>query len=75
MRSVINLIVILLVAFSGFSQKSSEKLKKEQARLESKIANTKMLLQKSQSQTMNSLQELQVLQSQIKLLLKSLRYL
>lgn len=66
MKSVINLIVILLVAFSGFSQKSSEKLKKEQARLESKIANTKMLLQKSQSQTMSSLQELQVLQSQIK---------
>src|SRR5210317_2188290 len=66
MRSVINLIVILLVAFTGFSQKSSEKLKKEQERLESKIANNKMLLQKSQSQTMNSLQELQVLQSQIK---------
>ncbi len=66
MRSVINLIVILLVAFTGFSQKSSEKLKKEQERLEAKIANTKMLLQKSQSQTLNSLQELQVLQSQIK---------
>jgi septal ring factor EnvC (AmiA/AmiB activator) len=66
MRSAINLIVILLVAFSGFSQKSSEKLKKEQDRLEAKIANTKMLLQKSQSQTTSSLQELQVLQSQIK---------
>lgn len=66
MRNVINLIAILLVAFAGFGQKTSEKLKAEQERLEAKISNTKMLLQKSQSQTMNSLQELQVLQSQIK---------
>lgn len=66
MRNAINLIVFTLVVFVGFSQKTSEKLKAEQQRLEAKIANTKMLLQKSQSQTMNSLQELQVLQSQIK---------
>lgn len=66
MKNVINLIVCLLFVFAGFGQKTSEKLKAEQQRLEAKIANTKMLLQKSQSQTMNSLQELQVLQSQIK---------
>lgn len=66
MRNVINIIAILIISFGGFGQKTSDKLKAEQERLEAKISNTKMLLQKSQSQTMNSLQELQVLQSQIK---------
>lgn len=65
MRNVISIIAVL-IAFSGFAQKTSEKLKAEQSRLEEKIANTKMLLQKSQSKTLSSLQELQVLQSQIK---------
>ena len=66
MRNVINIFLLLLVASVAFSQKSSEKLKQEQSRLEAKIKNTKILLQKSQSQTMNSLQELRVLQNQIK---------
>lgn len=66
MRNVINIFLLLLVASVAFSQKSSEKLKQEQSRLEAKIKSTKILLQKSQSQTMNSLQELRVLQNQIK---------
>lgn len=66
MRNVINIFLLLLVASVAFSQKSSEKLKQEQSRLEAKIKNTKILLHKSQSQTMNSLQELRVLQNQIK---------
>lgn len=64
-----NVSKILWVLFLGISsiyaQDSSDKLKKEQQRLESKIANTKMLLKKTQSNKEASYNELQVIENQI----------
>ena len=64
-----NVSKVLLVFFLGvgslFAQDSSEKLKKEQQRLESKIANTKMLLKKTQSNKDASFNELKVIENQI----------
>lgn len=60
---------ILLVLFLGagalFAQDSSDKLKKEQRRLENKIANTKMLLKKTQNEKDASFNELKVIENQI----------
>lgn len=67
MKSVANnlIVVFLLGAFWGNSQVSSEKLIKEQSRLENKIADTKMLLKKTQSNKTASLDELKVIENQI----------
>jgi len=67
MKSVTNnlILVFLLVAFWGSSQVSSDKLIKEQSRLENKIADTKMLLKKTQNNKSASLDELKVIENQI----------
>ena len=67
MRSVNNIILIALLFLSAgvAAQSTSEKLKKEQARLERKISDTKMLLSKSKSNTEASLNELKVIENQI----------
>lgn len=59
------IVVFLLGCGWSSAQSTSEKLKKEQARLERKIADTKLLLSKSQSNTANSLNELQIIENQI----------
>ncbi len=65
MMRVSSLLVILLLACTAFGQ-SSDKLKKEQDRLEKKIADTKSLLQKSKTKTSASLNELKVIENQIR---------
>jgi septal ring factor EnvC (AmiA/AmiB activator) len=66
MKSAINLVVLLL--FFGFvnGQTSSDKLKKEQQKLEKKISNTKVLLNKVKSSSQASLNELKLIDNQIK---------
>lgn len=64
--SKILIICLLNISFCSFSQSTSEKLKKEQARLEGNIANTKLLLQKSKSNTVASFNELKLINNQIK---------
>lgn len=61
------MIIFVFVCFSyfGFSQSTSEKLKREQDRLEQKINDTKLLLSKSQTNTASSLNELKVIENQI----------
>ena len=61
------MIFIAIVLWSGFSfgQASSDKLKKEQARLENKIDDTRMLLRKSKDNTKSSMNELKVIENQI----------
>ena len=44
------------------AQKSSKKLKREQIKLEKKISNTKMLLNKTKNEADISLQDLQLLE-------------
>ncbi|MCH2229784.1 MAG: peptidoglycan DD-metalloendopeptidase family protein [Crocinitomicaceae bacterium] len=67
MNNAIRLLLFVFVAFSfrSFGQSTSEKLKREQARLERKISDTKLLLSKSQSATASSLNELKVIENQI----------
>ncbi len=66
MANVSKILVVLLFGIGAVhAQDSSDKLKKEQQRLESKIANTKMLLKKTQSNKDASFNELQVIENQI----------
>lgn len=68
MKFVINcILIIFLTLFVNFSftQKNSEKLKKEQELLEQKIANTKSLLDKQKSSVQSSLNELKMIDKQI----------
>lgn len=66
MKNVSKVLVVLLIGVSAIhAQDSSDKLKKEQQRLENNIANTKMLLKKTQSNKDASFNELQVIENQI----------
>lgn len=67
MRHVINLIFVsLFLTFSLYGQKAPEKLKQEQRKLEKKITQTKALLKSVQANSKASLQEVALLNSQIK---------
>lgn len=69
MKNVVknNVLFFIAVCIATFSfGQSSEKLKKEQKRLENKIADTRLLLEKSKSNTASSLNMLQVIENQIK---------
>jgi septal ring factor EnvC (AmiA/AmiB activator) len=69
MESVIKRFSLFFLVFASFSllaQNTSEKLKSEQDRLEKKIANTRMLLTKMKGNTEASLNELRVIDNQIK---------
>lgn len=59
------LFAFMVMSYLTFGQSTSEKLKREQARLERKISDTKLLLSKSQSATESSLNELKVIENQI----------
>lgn len=66
MENVSKIVLFILLSIgSASAQVSSDKLKQEQNRLESKIANTKMLLKKTQSDKSASLNELKVIENQI----------
>ena len=62
----ISIVFFFFCATSLFAQTTSEKLKTEQSRLEKKISNTKSLLDKSKSNTEASLNELRLIDNQIK---------
>lgn len=68
MKSANKYFLIFLVFATTFSyaQSTSEKLKTEQSRLEKKISNTKSLLDKSKTNTEASLNELRLIDNQIK---------
>ena len=68
MKLVIKLFLFTLLIglpITGFSQKNSEKLRKEQERLEKSITITKGLLKKAKSNTEATLSELRVLENQV----------
>lgn len=60
------LILVLFLSFYSFSQKSTDKLKKEQDRLEKNISNTKNLLDKTKINTDATLNELKLIDQQVK---------
>lgn len=69
MKLVIKFIVIFYIfvcPIFGLTQKNSEKLRKEQERLEKSIVVTKGLLKKAKSNTEATLSELRVLENQVK---------
>ncbi|MDX2362503.1 MAG: peptidoglycan DD-metalloendopeptidase family protein [Crocinitomicaceae bacterium] len=58
--------IFLLLCYNvAWGQSTSDKLKKEEARLERKIADTKLLLDQSKTNTASSLNELRVIENQI----------
>jgi septal ring factor EnvC (AmiA/AmiB activator) len=68
MKNVNNFFLLLVIFFASgivFSQSKSEKLKKEQVKIEKRIKTTKSLLEKTKSQTQSSLQELELVEAQI----------
>jgi len=65
MKNVISL-VLLFVITSSYAQTSKEKLQKEQQKLEKKISNTKKLLAKVKNNTQASLNEIRLIDNQIK---------
>lgn len=66
MIHVSKIVVLFAVLFAGnLNAQSSDKLKKEQERLEKNIASTQSLLEKSQTKTKASLNDLRVIQNQI----------
>lgn len=67
MKSVSNILLVLFLALASLTvaQSTSEKLKKEQQQLEKNIANTKQLLEKTQSSAESSFNELKLLNNQI----------
>jgi murein hydrolase activator len=65
MKNVISLIFVLVGIFS-FAQTSSEALKKEQKKIEIKIQNTKSLLKKVKTNSEASLNELRLMDNQIR---------
>lgn len=65
MNRVINFILFFGLCFSLMSQSKSDKLKKEQKKLERKISNTKNLLKKVSSNREASLNELKLIDNQI----------
>ena len=67
MRLVSNLILVLFfLSFQGICQQNPDNLKKEQRKLEKKIAQTKSLLKKVQANSNTSLKEVRLLDNQIK---------
>jgi len=68
MENVIRILLIstVLLISLGVGAQSSEKLKKEQQRLEKKISNTKSLLRKTKNNTEATLNSLKLIDNQIK---------
>lgn len=66
MKNVSSLLFFLLFFQVAFGQSSQEKLKKEQQKLEKRISNTKALLTKVKSNSQASLNELRLIENQIK---------
>ncbi len=68
MKNVSKLIWVLTFIFAGntFAQSTSEKLKKEQSNLEKKISNTRSLLDKTKNNAKASLNELRLIDNQIR---------
>jgi peptidoglycan hydrolase CwlO-like protein len=59
-------VITLVVAGNTFAQSTSEKLKKEQSNLEKKISNTRSLLDKTKNNAKASLNELRLIDNQIR---------
>jgi murein hydrolase activator len=66
LSNIFSLLIICSISFSVFSQKTTDKLKKEQERLEKSISKTKTLLEKTKINTDATLNELKLIDQQVK---------
>lgn len=66
MKSVIKLLLILLFALPSYAQRDQNQLKREQQKLEKRISNTKKLLNKVKNNTQASLNEIRLIENQIR---------
>ncbi|MEY4791526.1 MAG: hypothetical protein RIT34_333 [Bacteroidota bacterium] len=66
MKNVIKLCLILLLSNLTFAQQDQQTLKKEQQKLEKRISNTKKLLNKVKNNSQASLNEIRLIENQIK---------
>lgn len=60
------LLIPVMFTFLASGQKASDRLKKEQQRLEQQIATTKSLVEASRKNTKNSLEEVQLIEKQVR---------
>lgn len=66
MKNVIRLCLMLLLSTLSFAQQDQQQLKKEQQKLEKRISNTKKLLNKVKNNSQASLNEIRLIENQIK---------
>ena len=66
MKNVIKLFLILVLSNVTFAQQDQQTLKKEQQKLEKRISNTKKLLNKVKNNSQASLNEIRLIENQIK---------
>jgi septal ring factor EnvC (AmiA/AmiB activator) len=66
MKNVIKLFMFLLLSNLTFAQQDQQTLKKEQQKLEKRISNTKKLLNKVKNNSQASLNEIRLIENQIK---------
>lgn len=66
MKSVIKLLLLLLFALPSYAQQDQNQLKREQQKLEKRISNTKKLLNKVKNNTQASLNEIRLIENQIR---------
>jgi murein hydrolase activator len=66
MKNVINLLLFLSLTWLSFAQQDQKQLKREQQKLEKRISNTKKLLGKVKNNSQASLNEIRLIENQIK---------
>ncbi|MFM8596803.1 MAG: peptidoglycan DD-metalloendopeptidase family protein [Flavobacteriales bacterium] len=66
MKNVIRIFLLLLLSSTAFAQQDQQQLKKEQQKLEKRISNTKKLLTKVKNNSQASLNEIRLIENQIK---------
>lgn len=65
-RYIICVLILFIVTNEATAQKASDRLKSEQQRLERQIAATKSLVEASRENTQNSLEEVQLIEKQVR---------
>jgi septal ring factor EnvC (AmiA/AmiB activator) len=66
MKNVIRLLLLLCLAQQAFAQQDQNQLKREQQKLEKRISNTKKLLNKVKNNSQASLNEIRLIENQIR---------
>jgi septal ring factor EnvC (AmiA/AmiB activator) len=66
MKNVIRLLLLLCFVHQSYAQQDQNQLKREQQKLEKRISNTKKLLNKVKNNSQASLNEIRLIENQIR---------